>query len=89
MQEGRLGILTETSRRKSRWKSAKFFKGLLVFKVDEFLDFWQSTANVAALGLVQNALMYKLFFKLKQPNIKVKPKNTKSLIKHISKTLSG
>ena len=48
-----------------------------MLKVDEFLDFWQSTANVAALGLVQNALMYKLFFKLKQPNIKVKPNRYK------------
>merc|ERR1712183_1038283 len=36
-------------------------------KVDEFLDFWQSTLNPVALRLVQNKLMWKLFFRLKAP----------------------
>ena len=36
---------------------------LSTFQVDEFLDFWQSTLNPAALALVQNVLMYKLFFR--------------------------
>merc|ERR1712240_728253 len=37
-------------------------------KTDEFLDFWQSTLNPVALKLVQNKLMWKLFFRLKAPN---------------------
>merc|ERR1712179_456975 len=37
-------------------------------KVDEFLDFWQSSFNPVALKLVQNKLMWKLFFRLKAPN---------------------
>merc|ERR1719193_2421860 len=37
-------------------------------KVDEFLDFWQSTMNPAVLGVVQHTLMYKLFFRLKEQN---------------------
>merc|ERR1711963_1334628 len=40
-------------------------------KVDEFLDFWQSTLNPVALKLVQNKLMWKLFFRLKAPNEKL------------------
>ena len=68
---------------KIKVETTKFFKLLLFFQVHEFLDFWQSTANPAAVGLFKNALMYKLFFKLKQPNIKVNQKNTKSPIKHI------
>jgi hypothetical protein len=39
--------------------------------VDEFLDFWQSTLNPTAMSLVQNTLMYKLFFKYKEPDAKV------------------
>jgi len=39
-------------------------------KVDEFLDFWQSSLNPAALALVQNVLMFKMFFRLKEPNAK-------------------
>ena len=35
-------------------------------QVDEFLDFWQSSLNPAALALVQNVLMYKLFFRFKR-----------------------
>merc|ERR1712080_607300 len=38
--------------------------------VDEFLDFYQSTLNPAALALVQNVLMFKLFFRYKEPNAK-------------------
>jgi len=37
-------------------------------KVDEFLDHWQSTLQPTALALVQNKLMWKLFFRLKEPN---------------------
>ena len=33
-------------------------------KVDEFLDFWQSTLNPVALRLVQNKLMWKVNFVL-------------------------
>merc|ERR1711963_481394 len=40
-------------------------------KVDEFLDFWQSSLNPVALKLVQNKLMWKLFFRLKEPNLKL------------------
>ena len=36
--------------------------------MDEFLDHWQSTLQPTALALVQNKLMWKLFFRLKEPN---------------------
>ena len=35
-------------------------------QVDEFLDFWQSSLNPAALALVQNVLMFKLFFRFER-----------------------
>ena len=53
---------------------------LSTFQVDEFLDFWQSTLNPAALALVQNVLMYKLFFRylsailLSPPDINIQQK---------------
>merc|ERR1712013_595043 len=37
-------------------------------KVDEFLDYWQSTLNPAALKYAQNKLGYKFFFRQKEPN---------------------
>jgi len=49
-----------------QWYGAKALEEKI--KVDEFLDFWQSTLNPAALKLVQNKLMWKLFFRLKAPN---------------------
>ena len=33
-------------------------------KIDEFLDFWQSTFHPSVIKLVQNKLMYKVLFLL-------------------------
>eukprot|EP00092_Neocalanus_flemingeri_P028435 GFUD01030876.1.p1 GENE.GFUD01030876.1~~GFUD01030876.1.p1 ORF type:complete len:224 (-),score=68.80 GFUD01030876.1:97-768(-) len=49
-----------------QWYGAKDLQERI--KVDEFLDFWQSTLNPVALKFVQNKLMWKLFFRLKAPN---------------------
>jgi len=40
-------------------------------KTDECLDFWQSSFNANVLKLVQNSLMYKLMFRMKEPNQKL------------------
>ena len=40
------------------WYGAKNLEEKI--KVDEFLDFWQSTLNPVALKLVQNKLMWKV-----------------------------
>jgi len=49
-----------------QWYGAKNLQEKI--KVDEFLDFWQSSLNPVALKYVQNKLMWKLFFRLKAPN---------------------
>ena len=61
------GMVDWTSKTRLRWVRKLPIEPiafeLSTFQVDEFLDFWQSTLNPAALALVQNVLMYKLFFR--------------------------
>ena len=40
-------------------------------KIDEYLDYWQSTLHPTAVKLLQNKLMYKLVFRKPQPDEKV------------------
>jgi len=46
-------------------------------KVDECLDFWQSTLNAQVLRIVQNTLFFKLMFRLKEPNMDLIKEATK------------
>jgi len=40
-------------------------------KIDEYLDYWQSTLHPTAVKLLQNKVMYKLVFRKPQPDEKV------------------
>merc|ERR1712088_877611 len=40
-------------------------------KIDEYLDFWQSSVHPTAVKVLQNKLMYKMVFRRSEPDEKV------------------